>query len=72
LEIQAFFFILFKIKVMTNKNPRFGICHNCLEKTSYKKMVAFPVTSKFGPDHDILICSPCNDKKQPKKQKPSK
>lgn len=48
---------------MTNKNPRFGICHNCLEKISYKKLVAFPVTSKFGPDHDILICSPCNDKK---------
>jgi hypothetical protein len=54
---------------MTNKNPRFGICHNCLEKFAYKKLVDLHVESKFGPNHIVLICHPCNDKKQPKKQK---
>jgi 5-methylcytosine-specific restriction endonuclease McrA len=48
---------------MTNKEPRFGICHHCLSKISYKKLVDLHVESKYGPDHIVLICSPCNDKK---------
>jgi len=50
-------------KVMKTKNPRFGICQDCVEKFAYKKLVSFNVESKFGPDHSINLCKTCNDKR---------
>jgi hypothetical protein len=52
---------------MKTKNPRFGICQDCVEKFAYKKLVTFNVAeNNFGPSHSISLCKTCNDKRTTK------
>lgn len=47
--------------------PRFGICQDCLEKLPNKVLLSFDVEStKFGPEHSIVLCKNCKAKREKK------
>jgi hypothetical protein len=52
---------------MKTKNPRFGICQDCVEKLPRKVLLSFDVkATKFGPEHSIVLCKNCKAKREKK------
>ena len=50
---------------MKAKNPRFGICQDCVEKLPRKVLLTFNVEkSNSGPEHSIILCKNCKLKRE--------